>query len=291
MKKISLILFAVLAFSFINSDVDAKRPRKITVMSYNVRAGTANDGENSWQYRYPASAVMIKELAPDVYGVQEALDFQINYLTANPGNYKSVGVGRDNGEVMGEGTGDTRARGEHMSIFYNTKTIKLLKWGSFWLSETPEKPSMGWDAACMRTATWALLKDKKTGRKFYFVNTHLDHIGWEARRKGLALIVDRIDSINPEGYPMILTGDFNMTVDRHEFDELNTRMVSAREIAPVTDHSTTYHGWGAVDNEMIDFIYEKGFSACTEFETIKKEFVPGIKYVSDHYPIRAVLVF
>ena len=102
---------------------------------------------------------------------------------------------------------------------------------TFWLSETPEKPSMGWDAACFRTATWALMKDKKTGKKFYFVNTHLDHKGKEAQKNGLKLIVDRIAQINPDGYPMVLTGDFNITPDNKALTDLDAKMQSARKIA------------------------------------------------------------
>lgn len=198
----------------------AGKDASITVISYNIRLGTADDGTNSWQYRYPASAMMVADQNPDIFGVQEAYDFQVKYLEDYCEGYASVGVGREDG----------KHKGEHMSIFYKKKRIKLLKWGTFWLSETPDKPSMGWDAACFRTATWALLKDKESGRRFFFVNTHLDHRGWEARKNGLALIVDRIARINPDNLPMVLTGDFNMRIDRPEFDDLKKVMVNTREI-------------------------------------------------------------
>ena len=178
-----------------------------------------------------------------------------------------------------------------MAIFYNKKAIKLIKWGTFWLSETPEKPSMGWDAACFRSATWALMKDKASGRKFYYVNTHLDHVGWEARKNGLKLIVDRIAEINPENYPMILTGDFNMRIDRPEFDDLKNIMQNAREVAVKTDHHATFNDWGkAPEDEIIDYIWFKGFSSCTEYQTITKPYMERT-YVSDHYPIKATLIF
>lgn len=201
------------------------------MISYNIRVGKANDGTNSWQYRYPASAMMIMDQKPDIFGLQEALDFQFKYLEEYCPGYKGIGVGREDG----------RKEGEIMAIFYNKKTIKLIKWGTFWLSETPEKPSKGWDAACFRSATWALMKDKASGRKFYYVNTHLDHVGWEARKNGLKLIVDRIAEINPENYPMILTGDFNMRIERPEFDDLKKVMrtrVRWRSRQTTTEHST-----------------------------------------------------
>ena len=178
-----------------------------------------------------------------------------------------------------------------MSIFYNKKRIKLLKWGTFWLSETPDRPSLGWDAACRRTATWALMKDKTSGRKFWYVNTHLDHVGKEARKNGLALIVQRIQDINPKGYPMVLTGDFNVTPDDSCLEGLNRIMKSAREVAAKTDRSGTFHGWGkVVPGSVIDHIYFSGFSSCPVFEVIRKPY-DGKNFVSDHYPVKALLVF
>ena len=176
-----------------------------------------------------------------------------------------------------------------MSIFWNKKTVSMLKWGTFWLSETPEKPSMGWDAACFRTATWALMKDKKTGKKFYFVNTHLDHKGKEAQKNGLKLIVDRIAQINPDGYPMVLTGDFNMEPDNSNLAELDSKMQSARKIAAKTDSHDTFNGWGR-GKGIIDYIYVSGFSSCPEYQTITKRYADR-KFVSDHYPVCAKLIF
>jgi len=271
---------AFLALPF-NASAKKDKPADIKVISYNIRVGKADDGTNSWKYRYPASAMMIMDQKPDIFGLQEALDFQFDYLSEYCTGYKGIGVGREDG----------KHQGEHMAIFYNKKAIKLIKWGTFWLSETPEVPSKGWDAACFRSATWALMKDKASGRKFYYVNTHLDHMGWEARKNGLKLIVDRIGSINPENYPMILTGDFNMRIDRPEFDDLKKVMSNAREVAVKTDHHNTYNGWGkASDEEIIDYIWFKGFSSCTEYETITKPYMERT-YVSDHYPIKATLVF
>lgn len=252
---------------------------EITVISYNIRMGAAKDGTNSWEYRYPASAMMITDQAPDVFGVQEAYDYQVKYLNDYCKGYKSVGVGRENGKT----------KGEHMSIFYNTKNISLLKWGTYWLSETPETPSMGWDAACKRTATWTLMKDKRTGRKFYYVNTHLDHAGKEAQKNGLKLIVERIKAMNKEGYPMILTGDFNVTPDNPVLEDLDKMMISARKSAVKTDNGDTFNGWGK-GKGVIDYIYYSGFSTCTTFEVIRKPYMERT-YISDHYPVKATLIF
>ncbi len=149
-KILSFASALVMAMPFY---ANAGSPDELSVISYNIRNGEAKDGTNSWQYRYPASAMMIMDQMPDIFGVQEAYDYQVKYLDEFCDGYKCVGVGREDG----------KSKGEHMSIFYNTKTVKLLKWGTYWLSETPDKPSKGWDAACKRTAPWALLTVKKTG--------------------------------------------------------------------------------------------------------------------------------
>lgn len=282
MRKLTFIIAAVLmVLPFKSSAQKQTRDYDLKVMSYNIRLGTAKDGTNSWEYRYPATAMMLKDQMPDVFGVQEAFDFQVKFITENIKDYDCVGVGRDNG----------KSEGEHMSIFWNKKNVKMLKWGTFWLSETPEKPSKGWDAKCKRTATWALMKDKKTGKHFYYVNTHLDHRGSEARRQGLNLIVSRIDEINQKGYPMVLTGDFNMKPDDAALTGLEQRMQSARKIAPKTDNHATLNLWGKGKADMvIDYIYVSGFSACPEYHTITEKYGTW-KYISDHYPIYAKLIF
>ena len=255
--------------------------QEIKVMSYNIRYGEGSDGTNSWQYRAPLTIEMLEDQAPDIFGVQEALGNQIDFILEFTDGYECVGVGRDDG----------KKEGEHMSVFWNKKKIKLLKWGTFWLSETPSEPSKGWDAACFRTATWTLMKDKKTGNKFFFVNTHLDHVGKEARKNGLALIVDKIAELNPEGFPMVLTGDFNIKPNDPALKDLDTRMESVRKIAAKTDNHHTYNGWGrASKDSVIDYIYVSGFSACPEYQTITKKY-SGRTFVSDHYPIISRLVF
>ena len=250
----------------------------LKVMSYNIRLGSGKDGTNSWALRYTATEEMLKDQKPDVFGVQEALDYQVHYIEDMCG-YESVGVGREDG----------KKEGEHMSIFWNKKTVSMLKWGTFWLSETPQKPSKGWDAACFRTATWALMKDKKTGKKFYFVNTHLDHEGKEAQKNGLKLIVEKIAEMNPEGLPMVLTGDFNIEPSNPALADLDARMQSTRKIAEKTDDLTTYNGWGK-SSTMIDYIYVSGFSSCPEYQTVTKRYEDR-KFISDHYPIFARLIF
>ena len=275
-----LALFLVNICTFASVARTKELGRELKIMSYNIRQGACKDGDNSWEFRRPATIEMLNDQVPDVFGTQEALGYQVQYIEENCTDYDWVGVGRDDGV----------AAGEYMAIFWNKKTIKMLDWGTFWLSETPEAPSMGWDAKCMRTATWALLKDRKTGNKFYFVNTHLDHIGKEAQKNGLMLIVSRIDSINPDKYPMVLTGDFNVRPDNPALIELNKLMASSRDVAPKTDRHNTFNGWSDAETEVIiDYIYISGFSSCLEYQTITKQY-DDIPYVSDHYPIIARVI-
>ena len=279
MKKV--LFFAVVAALF--SLVSCKESNELKVMSYNVRYDNAGDGENAWDFRKHATIAMLNDVKPDVFGVQEALPNQIAYISEQAPVYKNVGVGRDDGI----------SKGEHMSVFWNTETIEMLQWGTYWLSETPDVPSYGWDAGCRRTATWTLMKDKRNGKKFFFVNTHLDHKGVEARKNGLQLVVDNIAAMNPDGYPLVLTGDFNVTPDDECLVELDKQMESARKIAEVTDNYTTYNGWGknAPEKEyVIDYIYVSGFSAVPEFYTNIKAYA-DIQCISDHYPIVAILCY
>lgn len=281
MKRILLIALSAVILLPFDSQAKKNESEELKVMSYNIRMGIAKDGTNSWEFRCPATIAMLKDQQPDIFGVQEAFEFQIKFIEEYCRNYRSVGVGRDDG----------KKKGEYMSIFWNKKRIKLIKWGTFWLSETPDEPSKGWDAYCRRTATWALMKDKKTGRKFYYVNTHLDHKGKEAQKNGLKLIVDRIESINPQGYPMVLTGDFNIKPDNAALTDLDARMQSARKVAPVTDSHNTFNGWSVKPTDsVIDYIYISGFSACPEYQTVTKKYADK-QFVSDHYPIFARLIF
>ena len=263
------------------SDAVAKKKHcdELTVISYNVRLVTTDDGDNQWKYRAPATPAMIKDYCPDIFGVQEAVLEQLEYMDKHLSNYSYVGVGRENG----------KQRGETMAIFYNIKRVKLLDWGTYWLSETPDVPSRGWDAGCRRTVTWTLMEMKDSGRKFFYVNTHLDHVGVQARQKGLDLIVSKIAAMNPDNLPMVLTGDFNVLPDNPALTELNTKMKDARRTAEKTDCRATYNGWGRFAS-VIDYIYYDGFTSCPEYETIVRQY-KNIPYISDHYPIVARLVF
>lgn len=129
--------------------------------------------------------VMTDQIAfeqPDIFGTQEMLAGQISDFEKLLPEYSHIGVARDDG----------KSAGEHSAIFYREERVKLLRHGDFWLSETPEKPSLGWDAACVRICTWGEFKERKSGKRFFFFNLHMDHVGVVARREAAKLVVDRI---------------------------------------------------------------------------------------------------
>lgn len=264
-------------------DVERLDGSILRVMSYNIRYSRAKDGDNSWQFRKEATPAMIEDLRPDVFGVQEAFQDQVDYVLEQCPDYRKVGVGRDDG----------LQKGEQMCVFYDSTRLTLLDWGTYWLSETPDVPSYGWDAACRRTATWTLLEQKATGRRFYFVDTHLDHQGANARRNGLALVYQRIQAMNPEGYPMVLVGDFNVFPDDECLKDIHSLMQSARFRSRDADPKGSFNGFGEFDMdhlEKIDYIYYRGFQYSRRFKVVTKTYA-GKPYISDHYPVYADLAF
>ena len=281
MKYISLI--SVVLFGILTQNIQAqeKSAAEIKVMSYNIRTGTAKDGTNSWNFRFSSTAMMLDEVKPDVFGIQEALNSQVMYIDEMCENYDYVGGGRDDG----------KKKGEYTAIFWNKKTVKKIKWGMFWLSETPDKPSKGWDAKCMRTATWAVMKHKKSGKEFFFINTHLDHVGTEARKNALSLIISQVEKLNKDSLPVVFTGDFNLNHDSPVLSALDGKFQNTRKIAAKTDSNRTFNKWGKEKGDkIIDHIYVSGFSSCMEYRTVTEKFGDR-KFISDHYPIISILTF
>lgn len=261
------------------TDPDVIAENQIKVISFNIRTanGDKNTG-NAWNIRKKAIPPMFKKENPTVFGVQEALSEQVNFLNTELPEYAYVGVGRDDG----------KEKGEFMSIFYKKSDASLVDWGTFWLSQTPDIPSKGWDAAYNRTATWAIFKHEPTGKRFIYVNTHLDNAGKLARQNGLLLIRDKILEMNKEGLPVILTADFNSSTDNAIFDCVKAVMQDARKTCPSTDNHASFNGWGQ-SSSVIDHIFYYGFSGI-RFRTVTESY-EGVQYMSDHYPVSAILEF
>lgn len=250
------------------------------VISYNVRytGEPTTDGENHWSYRRHASINMVREERPALIGTQEVLAEQLEFLSENLPEYEAVGVGRDDGV----------SAGEHMAIFYRKEAVEMLDWGTFWLSPTPDSPTMGWDAACYRTCTWARLRDRASGKEFAVMNTHLDHIGQVAREQSIRLLMQRMSELMGEEIPVVMTGDFNSTTDQPIYAPLKAAMQDAREVAPASDPRSTFNGWGR-GSGVIDHIFVRGVEV-DRFEVLcDKNY--GAPYISDHYPVAAEIRF
>lgn len=283
MKRLLLILLTAILFSncATHRTVTYQQPAgTIQVISYNIRFDSDYsrrlDGANAWDYRKEATLEMIEREAPSAFGLQEAMLGQLQYIKKAFPQYKHVGVGRDDG----------RKAGEIMAIFYLKKQFKLLDGGTYWLSETPEQVSKGWDAACKRTVTWVQLQEKSTGKTFFYFNTHLDHLGDTARRESVKLIARIIDEKVPAGTPVILGGDMNSDIDSPIFVPLaESHLLSVRDHAPQSDHQATFNGFGSAST-VIDHLFLRD-AAPLSFRTLTGEY--GAAYISDHYPIAVVI--
>lgn len=243
-------------------------------ISFNIRmsANAKADGEHCWSNRRKAVVKLLRQEAPDFFGVQEALPDQYKYLNRKMWKYGHVGVGRDDG----------KAEGESMTVYYNKRRFRLLDSGTRWLSETPDEVSFGWDAACRRTVTYVLLQDKKSGRNLCFFNTHFDHVGSTARRESVLLLCRLVDEMAPKGTPIILGGDMNSTLDDPIFKPLEEhQLLPARDMAPVSDFGPTYNGWGKGSGQ-IDHFFVRSVDV-QQFSVLRGDY--GVPYVSDHYPV------
>lgn len=272
--------------SVMNAENPGKLGLDVRVATSNVRYMCADDGENNWEFRKERLAATLAGINADVIGTQEAYHEQKVFLQKKLKDYNVVGVGREDG----------KKKGEHSAIFYNKKRFRALDCGNFWLSETPEVPSMGWDAACIRIATWAFLEEKSTGKKFFFVNTHLDHVGVVARREGVALLCRKAREIGGD-CPMVITGDFNIYKESKEIEDIKAMgLVHVYDIAAGKKlQKASWHAYEDMDRhaknvglptpQIIDYIFISQGS-CSYYEIMSPKASDG-GFVSDHCPVYA----
>lgn len=253
----------------------------LRVATFNMRYDNSKDTLNPWEDRLPIIARMIEFYDFDVFGGQELLHHQVEGLEKNLPGYAFHGVGRDDGST----------KGEYSPVFYKKDKFRVLKAGNFWLSETPEKPGKGWDAALPRICSWIHLEDKASGLKFYFFNTHFDHRGVQARRNSVLLILEQVKKIAGDS-PVILTGDFNFD-QRHEnyglinsSDEFEDSYVLAG-IRLATNG--TFNGFDITSktDKRIDHIFVTDSFKVTRYGILTDSYLG--KFPSDHFPVMVEL--
>lgn len=276
MKKFLYLFSVILLFASC-----AGQQNELNVISFNLRLSPHDDfdGENSWLYRKDAAGELLNTVSPDMFGIQEAEFRQIEDLKERLPQYTWVGFGLD----------EATAGCQVSSLFYKTERFNLLDSGIFWLSETPDSLSRGWDAAMMRLVTWVKLADLQADNKeVYYFNTHFDHIGKVARAESAKLICSKVEEIAGNDACVFITGDFNTRYSTDALAPLREKFSGARETSPITDTLNTFNDWGknAVaepgGKRIIDHIYYQNVEPI-EYKTIVDNY--GANYVSDHYPI------
>jgi len=278
MKKILLLLISIL---FSNGAMNAQ---SLKIMTYNIRLDVASDGENAWSNRKDYFCSQVAFYEPDVFGIQEALPNQVQDISTLLPKYNYAGIGRD-------GIG----KGESSNIFFKKDRFGLLQQNTFWLSETPDVISKGWDAALNRICTYVLLKDKKTKQTFWVFNTHLDHIGELARTNSIQLILSKIKTLNTKNYPVFFTGDFNSEPTEERIIQLKKLMDDSQDISEEKPFgpSGTFNAFkhNEAVTKKIDYIF---LSKNSPYK-VKKYAVlsdsKDLKYPSDHLPVYVEVSF
>lgn len=278
MKKIIICLLLLL---FVAQCLSAQ---SLKIMTYNIRLDIASDGENAWGKRRDFFNSQIRFYEPDIWGVQEATPNQMNDLRKFLPEYSHIGIGRD-------GIG----QGEASAIFFKKDRFKVSNEQTFWLSDTPEKPSKSWDAAYPRICTFGLFKDLKTKKHFWVFNTHLDHIGEVARTKGIEMILAKMKEANKKNYPVIFTGDFNSEPNTERIINLKKVMTDSHDASELKPFGPSGSFNGFKFNEPVTRLIDYIFVDNSKRIRVKKYAVlsdsKDLRYPSDHLPIYAEMEF
>jgi len=256
----------------------------LKVMSYNIRFDNPADGENRWDLRKDFLSKQIQFYEPDFFGTQEGRLHQLKYLDSTLINFKYIGAGRDNSPTQGE----------FSALFYNNRKYKVIKQATFWLSETPNQVSKGWDAMFERICTYGLFENIKTKKRFYVFNTHFDHVGEIARTNSAQLIIEQINAINKEKLPVVLTGDFNSETNSDAYSHLSSKLDDTRTIS----ESVPFGPSGTFNNfefhKPVTLLIDYIFTSRKDFKVLKHAVLSDskdCKYPSDHLPVYVELSF
>src|SRR5688572_7016993 len=261
----------------------------LRVMTFNIRYGTAPDGDNAWPNRRDFVVRVIRDFDPHVLGTQEALAFQLAFIEEQLPHYVPIGVGREDG----------REAGEYSAILYDRRRLEPLAQGTFWLSDTPEVAgSTSWGNRITRIATWARFADRVAGANFYVFNTHFDHESQPARERSALLLLERIAARPPPHEPVVVMGDFNAGEDNPAFRTLVTRGAAAHSIGftdtfrglhPAATDVGTFHAFrGTRTGAKIDAILTSAEWRVQDAAIVHTS--ENVRFPSDHFPVTATLL-
>lgn len=258
-------------------------PAGLKLMSFNIRYYKPGaDGDNRWENRREGVLKMLRAENPDIIGFQEPHRPQVDYLRVRMNGYASLDMGRDaDTDIEKRPDG-----GEHLMILYRKSRFDLLDSGFFWLSDTPQCASHGWDAMCRRVTVWGKFRDRRSGRVFYYFDTHFDHKGANARLHEARMMVAKMKEIAGEKAAVIMSGDLNAAFGSEALAPLREWMSGARETAPATDSLATFNDWGARELWIDHIFYRR--AKITGYATLTNDAGRyGVPYLSDHNPIVA----
>ncbi len=254
--------------------------QNINLMTYNIRLDTPDDSLNSWTHRKEFLLKQIKYYKPEVIGIQEGLVHQVKWLDKKLVNYNYVGIGRADGKEKGPG--------EFSAVFYDTTRFSKLHGNTFWLSETPDKPSRGWDASLNRICTYVLLNSKSDNKNLWVFNTHFDHKGKVAREKSAELILNKMLEINKQNYPMVLMGDFNSTPNEIPIQLISKDLNDSHKVTilPPFGPIGTFCSFDICKpvERRIDYIFTSKKNIKVNHYAVFSDVV-NQKYPSDHFPV------
>ena len=260
----------------------------LVVLSFNIRIDNPKDGENAWPNRKDFVAGLIRFHQADLIGMQEVRPVQLEDLEAALPDYGWYGVGQNDGKMPGDGS--------HNAIFYRKERFKNLQQGAFWCSETPDTPSLGWDANNRRTVSWVKFVDSQTGSEFFHFNTHFSHMSELARKGSAQLMRHRMDRIvTPNTAPVIVTGDFNATPGSAPYKTMTSSDSGRILFFDAGDKSETgrYGPKGTsnrfdinrIPEQPIDYIFVTDRIRVTRFGVLSDSYEGRLP--SDHYPVLA----
>jgi len=281
MKKLVLIL-ACIAMSM--SGIFAQNTCKMNVATFNLRLDTPSDSLNSWSHRKEMVKSLIRFHDFDIFGTQEGFKHQLDGIL-ELGNYAYTGAGRDDGKDAGE----------HSAVFYKVNRFELLDSGNFWYSETPAVPSKGWDATCCnRICSWGKFREKKSGREFYFFNSHFDHQGKVARHNSSLLLLAKIKEI-AGNLPVFCTGDFNATPDDDPIQVIykDGKLRDSYQITKEPPYGTlgTFNNFDLHSpcSERIDYIWVTDGIVVKKYGVLNEQQYG--RFPSDHFPVMVKVSF